>query len=108
MIEEKCYHAIQDSFPQLSREQVFVRSDPQVVAKGDLLGFWPVLGHGHSVKFSARAKSRKMQFPGARDTFVQKIRPPQNFLPEIAQLSYLLRFGRPDPQGREIAKYGGS
>ena len=47
-----------------------------------------------------------MQFPGARGTFGGKIRLPQKFLPEIAQLFYILRFGRPDPQGREITKYG--
>ena len=35
----------------------------------------------------------------------EKMRPPQRFLPRMAQLFYSLRFGRPDPQGREIAKY---
>ena len=29
----------------------------------------------------------------------------QKFLPKTAQLFYILRFDRPDPQGREIAKY---
>ena len=83
---EKCYHAIRDGFPQLSREGLFFRSDPQVVAKGDLLGFWPVLGRGHLEKFRARVKNGKPRFPGARGTFGGKIRLPQKFLPEIAQL----------------------
>ena len=146
----------------------FFRSDPQVVAKGDLLGFWPILGRGHLEKFRARAKNRKTQFPGARGTFggknvatlagmvfrnsffrsdphrlntviwwyfgpfwawgtlrnsgprpkTEKTQfpgargtlggenpPPQKFLPEIAQLFYTFHFGRPDPQGREIAKH---
>ena len=50
------------------------------------------------------ARNRKTQFPGARGTFGVGIRPPQKILPEIAQLFYILRFGRLDPQGREIAK----
>ena len=41
-----------------------------------------------------------MPFPGARGTFGA-----HRFLPEVAQLSYVFRFGRPDPQGREITKY---
>ena len=104
-IEKKCYHAIWDGFPQLSREQLLFRSDPQVVAKGGLLGFWPVPGRGHWDKFRTRVGNRKTQFPGARGTFGGEIRVPQKFLPEIAQLFYILRFGRPDPHGRKIAKY---
>ena len=80
--------------------------DPQVVARGDLLGFWPFLGGGHLEKFRARFKNRNARFPGAKGTFGGRIRPPQKFLPKIAQLFYILRFGRADPQGREIAKYG--
>ena len=34
-------------------------------------------------------------------TFGGQIRSAQNFLPEIVQLFYSPRFGRPDPQGRE-------
>ena len=33
----KQIHAIRDKFPQLSREQLFFRSDPQVVGNGDLV-----------------------------------------------------------------------
>ena len=90
---------------QLSREQLFFRSDPQVVAKGDLVGFCPVLGRGHLEKFRALVKNGKTRFPGPRGTFGGGNRPPQKFLPKIAHLFYNLRFGRPDPQGREIAKY---
>ena len=101
---KKNHHSIRDGFPQLFRKQLFFGSD--VIGNGDLLGFWPVLGRGHVEKFKARAKNRKTQFPGGRGTFGEQIRPPQRFLPEIAQLFYILHFGRPDPQGRKIAKYG--
>ena len=67
--------------------------------------FWPVMGGGHLGKFRARAENRKTRFPGARGTFGEKNRPPQKFLPKSAQLFYILRFDRPDPQGQEIAKY---
>ena len=73
---------------------------PPPVGNGDLVVFWPVLGLGHLEKFRARAENRKTQFPGARGTFGEKVCPPQNFLPEIAQPFYILCFGRPDPQGR--------
>ena len=50
----------------------FFRSDPHVVGNGDLLGFWPVLGRGHSEKFRARAENRKTQFPGDRGPETEK------------------------------------
>ena len=84
---------------------IFSRSDPHVVGNGDLLGLWPILGRGHLEKLRARAENRKTQFPRARRTFGGEIRPLQKFLLEIAQLFYIMRFGRPHPQGREIAKY---
>ena len=58
--------------------------------------FWPRAAPWHWQKF--RAENRKTQFPGARGTFGEKICPLQKFLPEIAQLVYILRFGRPDPR----------
>ena len=73
------------------------------IGNGDLLGFGLVRGPGHLEKFRAWAENRKMLFPGARGTFEEKICPPQKFLPEIAQIFYVLRFGR--LEGREIAKY---
>ena len=105
MEEKKCYRAIRDGFPQLSREQVFFRSDPHVVGNGGLVGFWPVLGRRHLEKFRARAENSKTQFPGAGGTFGGELCPPKKFLPEIAQLFYCLCFGRLDPHGWEIAKY---
>ena len=77
--ELKKNHVIRDSFPQLSGEQLFFRSDPRVVAKVDLLGVWPVLGHGNLEKLRTRAKNRKTQFPGARGTFGEKNRAPKSF-----------------------------
>ena len=49
-----------------------IRSDPKVVAKGDLLGFWPVCGRGHLKKFWARVKNGKTQFPVARGPKIAK------------------------------------
>ena len=83
----------------------FFRSDPQVVAKSDLLGFWPVLDRGHLEKFRVRVKNRKTRFPGARGPFGKKNRPPQKFHPGIAPFCEFFPFRRPDPQGREILKY---
>ena len=71
---------------------------------GDLVVFWPVLDLGHLEKFRAWAKNRKTQFSGARSTFGENIRPPQKYLPEIAQLFYTVCFGRPEPQGKENRK----
>ena len=70
-----------------------------MVAKGDLLGFWPVLGRGHLFEIRARVRNGKPRFPRARGTLGGEIRPPQKFLLKIAHFFYILRFGRPDPQG---------
>ena len=82
----------------------FFRSDPHVVGNGDLVGFWPVLGVGHLEKFWARTKNRETQSPDARGPKTgggsyHAIRD------GCAQLFYILRFDRPDPHGRENAKY---
>ena len=104
--KKKGYHTIWDKFAQLSWEQIFFRSDPQVAAKGDLLGFWPVLGRGHLEKFRARVKNGKTRFPGARGTFGGKNRPPHKFLGKIAHLFYILRFDRPGPRGGKSQNTG--
>ena len=44
-------------------------------------------------------ENRKKKFNGARGTFSREIRPPEDFLPEIAQLFYTVCFDRPDPRG---------
>ena len=80
---------------------------PPPVGNSDLVVFWPVLSGGHLRKFRARAKNRKTQFCGPRGTFGGGNRPPQKFLPKTAHLFFFFRFDRPDPQGREIAKYWG-
>ena len=50
-------------------------------------------------------KTEKRSFPELGALLEKKICPPQKFLPEVAHLFYILRFGRVDPHGREIAKY---
>ena len=61
-------------------------------------------GLGHLKKFRARGENTKTQFLGARGTFGETIRPSQKFLPEIAQLFYVLFWpaGPPGAGNREI------
>ena len=73
--------------------------------KSQNTGILGPFGLGQPLAERFRAENGKMQFPGARGTFGEKIPPPQEFLPKIAQLFYMLCFRRPDPHGREIAKY---
>ena len=94
-----------DGSPQLSREQLFFRSDPHVVGSGDFVGFGPVLGLGHLEKFRAWAENRKTNFPGAEGPETEK-KSYHAIRDGCPQLFYSLRFGRQDPHGREIAKYG--
>ena len=57
---------------------------------------------------SGQKKNRKTQFPGARGTLGGGgggIRPPKKFSPGIPPLFDIFHFGRPDPHGRDIAKY---
>ena len=73
-----------------------------MVAKGDLLGFWPVLGRGHLEKFRAQVKNGKSQFPDARGPEIKK---------KVTTLSGMVvrkffKFCVSTDQGREIAKYG--
>ena len=96
---KKSYRAIRYNFPQLSRVQPFFRSDPQVVAKGDLLGFSPVFRRGHLEKHRAQVKNGKTRFPGASGPKIK-----QKIWDRCPRLCYILRFARPDPQGQEIAK----
>ena len=70
---------------------------------GFLGSFWPRAAPWHLDGF--QVEHRKTRFPGARGTFRKKKRPPQKFLPKIAQRFYILCFDRPDAQGQEIAKY---
>ena len=80
----------------------FFSVGPPPVRNGDLVVFWPVLGRGHLEKFRDWAKNRKTQFPGARGPEIGKtcyhaIRD------GCLQLFWILRFARPDPEGRPLA-----
>ena len=86
-------------FRNFLRNKFFFWTDPHVVGNGDLLGFWPILGLGHSEKSRAWAENRKPQFPGARSTFVGEVRPPQH-------CAIFLRFGRPDSTGGKLQNTG--
>ena len=66
--------------------------------------FWPRTPLGTFEKFRAGVENGKTQFPDARGTFGGEIGLPQRFLPESAQLFYILDCCRPDPHGREIVK----
>ena len=78
---------------------------PPLAGNSRLVGFWPILGLWHSVKFWAWAETTNTQFPSARGTFGGKIWPPKKFILETPQLYYILRFGQSDPHWWEIAKY---
>ena len=51
-------------------------------------------------KFQAENR-KKRNFP-----VLETLREPKRFLPEIPHSFYILRLGRLDPEGWEIAKYG--
>ena len=65
--------------------------------------FWP---RAAPWPLEFRAGNRKTHFTGARGTFRKKIRRAQKFLTEVAQLCYLLRFRRPNPQGGKSQNTG--
>ena len=81
-------------------------SGPQVVTKGGLLGFWPVLGRGHSEKFWARAKNRKTQFPGARRTFEKRSVRPKIFSPKLRNFFTFCGLGDQTPRGGKSQNTG--
>ena len=60
------------------------------------------LGPGALRKIPGPGMKQKMPFLGARGTFGGEFRPPQKFLPEIAHLFYISRFGRPEAGNRKI------
>ena len=66
-----------------------------------VISWGPVLGRG---QIPGPVKNGKTRFPGARGPEIEK-----NSYHAIRDgclhLFYVLRFDRPDPQGREIAKY---
>ena len=82
----------------------FFRSDLQVVAKGGLLSFWPVLGRGRIEKFSPRAKNKKTQFPGARGTLGGGDPSTQKFLPKIPLFFLHFAFSPTGPRGARNRK----
>ena len=77
---------------------------PPPVGKGDFVVFWPILGRRHSENFRNWAKNSKTQFPGARglETENKSYHAIRDGCP---QRSCILHFDRPDPHGRENAKY---
>ena len=105
---KKCYHAVRDGFSQLFYTLRFHRLDPHGREITKYGGFSAILaqdGLWHLKKSRARAETGKTQFPGARGPETEKKLPRY---PGWLSATFLhLRFDRPDPQGREIAKYGG-
>ena len=87
-------------------ENSFFSVEPHVVENADLLGFWPGSGRRHLEKFRARAENRKSQFPGARGPEMKK-KNHRAIRDGCPRLFLALRFARPDPHLREIAKHEG-
>ena len=81
------------------------------VGNGDLVVVWPVLGLWHLEKSCVWAgsgrKTEKHNFPVLGALLGGQSGRPKSLSPEMSQLFYILCFGRPDPQRREIAMYWG-
>ena len=106
--KKKCYHAIRDGFPQLSRKQLFFQSDPhrsETVIWWYFGPFWAWGTCRNSRPGPARAENTKMQFPSARGTFGGEIRPPKKFSPKLRNFLMFSDLADRTPPGREIAKY---
>ena len=107
--KKKSYHAIRDGCPQLSHGLCFARPDPHVreIAKyGVFRPFWPRTTLGTERNPRAMPKTEKCNFPVLGALLWGKIRTPQNFRPESAQLFCTFRFGRPDPHGEKSQNTG--
>ena len=100
--------AIQDGFPQIFYNLRCGRPDPhgrEIAKYGGLRPFWPRTALGTYRNPGCGPKSVKHNIRVLGAPFGERIRTPQNFLPESAQVSYILRFGRLNPHGPEIAKH---
>ena len=99
--EKKSYHGIRDGCPQLSLTVYVLAHRTPTGGKSRNGGISGHFGPGPRLAIREKswgwAETGKMQFPGARGTFWGGIRTPQKLLPGSAQLFYVKRFGRPDP-----------
>ena len=89
----------------------FARPDPhkrEIAKYGYLRPFWPRTALGTLRNPGAGQKKEKCNFPVLGALLGGKSGRPKSFSPKVRNLftCYVLRFGRPDPHGREIAKYG--
>ena len=85
--------------------RTFLPVRPPPAGDSNLVGFGPILGLWHVEKFRARAENTKRNFPMLGALVGGKPSRPKSLSPKFRSLFTFLRFGRPDPHGREIAKY---
>ena len=100
--------------PKLRKKRVVVRNffTPYVLPNRTPRGgkyryfrsFWPRMALGTYRNPGAGPKTEKCNFPVLGTIFWGGFQKPRKFLPESAQLFYILHFGQPDPHGREIAQ----
>ena len=84
---------------------IFFRSDhhrPEMVIQW---GFWQDLGPGHLEQFRAWAENRKKRNFPVQGGPERKKKLPRYAGDGCPQLSYNVRFDRPDPHGRKNTKY---
>ena len=102
--ENKCYHAIQDGFLQLSHEQIFPGRTPtwsETVIYGVFGPFWAA---GTWRNSGPGRKTAKRNFPELGALLGGKSVRPKSFSPKLRNFFFIFRFGRTDLNGREIAK----
>ena len=105
-MKKKNYHGISDGCPQIVYILCFGRLDPH---GREITKYW-VAGHfGLGWPLALReilspGRKRKTQFPGAMGPETEK-KSYHAIRGWLSATFYVLRFGRPDPWGREITKY---
>ena len=107
-IEGRNYHAIRDGCPQLFCTSRFGRPDPQgreIAKHGYFRPFWPRTAFGTWRNPGRRLKTEKRSVP-ALAVPKSKKKSHHAIKDGCPQLFHALRFARPDPHEREIAKYG--
>ena len=105
-MKTKSYHAVWDGCPQLFYVLQFGRPDPQgreIAKYGYFRPFWPRTAFGTYRNPGRGLKMEKHNYPALGVPKSKKIYHAIRY--GCPQLCYSLRFARPDPHGREIAKY---
>ena len=74
------------------------------VGNGNLMAVWPVLALGTQRNSGPGRETQKCNFPVLEALLRGKSSRPKSFSQKLRNFFHTFRFGRPDPQGRKIAK----